>query len=173
MMPSLGMRVWASQCSGHAQNPARSNTPAGISAIFRKKPADSACNNQKGQHLGLENKLDAIRADNQPQKKNAQPIAAIRNNIAHTKQKQSDGNSPIRPPFFVPSEIFAKFWKMSQENVPIFISFTHIFVGMDTEQNIFLDQHSGISQRTNMCYVTVIYEWSQNIRIAKNDNKYD
>jgi hypothetical protein len=37
MMPSLDVRVWASQCSGHAQNPARSNTPAGISAIFRKK----------------------------------------------------------------------------------------------------------------------------------------
>jgi len=55
MMPSLDVRVWASQCSGHAQNPARSNTPAGIAAIFRKKTADSACNNQKGQHLGLEN----------------------------------------------------------------------------------------------------------------------
>mmetsp|Transcript_9492 Transcript_9492/g.14135 ORF Transcript_9492/g.14135 Transcript_9492/m.14135 type:complete len:112 (-) Transcript_9492:14-349(-) len=109
MMPSLTVRVWASQCSGHAQNQQEPTHQPAFPPFSEKKPADSACNNQKGQHLGLENKFDAIRADNQPQKKNAQPIAAIRNNIAHTKQKQSDGNSPIRPPFFVPSEIFAKF----------------------------------------------------------------
>ena len=102
--PRVGFTVqWA------RSKPARTNTPAGISTIFRKKPADSACNNQKGQHLGLENKFDAIRAENQPQKKSAQPITAIRNSILHTKQKRSDGNSPIRPPFFVPSKIFTKF----------------------------------------------------------------